>query len=317
MPIVKSTYRPPVYLLNRHVQTVLPFFYVKPDNTLYKTEKFELTDGDFLELDWIHGGNDKLMIMCHGLEGNSRSSYMQQTAIHFNKLGWDILAINTRGCGREINRLPKLYHGGATQDVETVLAKYAGNYHSLVLVGFSLGANMLLNFAAKNTIPPNLKAIAAFSVPCDLRESEKQIDKLIHHFYVQKFLFKLKNKIRKLDSRHPDIADLNMLDKVTSMQTFTTQFAAPLCGYNTADDYYVAGSCLNSLAKASVPTFVANAQNDPFLSNNCYPVDIATTSDKVFLDMPKHGGHAAFPITTTQSWMPIRLAEFLKETAGL
>ena len=106
MPIVQSTYRPPVYLLNRHLQTVVPFFYVKPDNTLYKTEKFELPDGDFLELDWIHGGNDKLMIMSHGLEGNSRSSYMQQTAIYFSKLGWDILAINTRGCGREINRLP-------------------------------------------------------------------------------------------------------------------------------------------------------------------------------------------------------------------
>jgi predicted alpha/beta-fold hydrolase len=317
MPVVQSTYRPPVYLLNRHVQTVIPFFYVKPDSTLYKTEKFELPDGDFLELDWIRAGNDKLMIMCHGLEGNSRSSYMQQTAVHFSNLGWDILAINTRGCGREINRLPVLYHGGATLDVETVVAKYADKYNSLVLVGFSLGANMLLNFAAKPTIPPNLKAVAGFSVPCDLRESEKQIDKLIHHFYAEKFLFKLKNKIRKLDKKHPGIADLNMLDKVTSMQAFTTQFAVPFCGFDTVDNYYSEGSCLNSLAKARVPTFVANAKNDPFLSGNCYPVDIATTSDNVFLDMPKHGGHAAFPITKTQSWMPNRLAQFLKEAVGL
>ena len=315
MPIVQSTYRPPVYLLNRHVQTVIPFFYVKPDNTLYKTEKFELPDGDFLELDWIHGGNDKLMIMSHGLEGNSRSSYMQQTAVHFSKLGWDILAINTRGCGREINRLPVLYHGGATLDVEAVVAKYAGNYSSLVLVGFSLGANMLLNFAARHTIPPNLKAVAAFSVPCDLRTSEQQIDRLIHHFYAQKFLLKLKNKIHKLERHHPGIADLTALDKVTSMQAFTAQFASSFCGFDNADDYYLAGSCLNSLAEARVPTFVANAQNDPFLHGNCYPVDIAATSDKVFLDMPKNGGHAAFPITTTLSWMPIRVAEFLKEVA--
>jgi uncharacterized protein len=316
MPIVRSTYRPPVYLLNRHVQTVIPFFYVKPDSTLYKTEKFELPDGDFLELDWIRAGNDKLMIICHGLEGNSRSSYMQQTAVHFSKLGWDILAINTRGCGREINRFPVLYHGGATLDVEAVVGNYADKYSSLVLVGFSLGANMLLNFAAKHT-PPTLKAVAAFSVPCDLRESEKQIDKLIHHFYTQKFLFKLKNKILKLDNKHPGIADLNMLDKVTSMQAFTTQFAVPFCGFDTADNYYSAGSCLTSLVNARVPTFVANAQNDPFLSGNCYPVDIATSSDKVFLDMPKHGGHAAFPITKTQSWMPDGLAAFLKETVGL
>ncbi|RYY49922.1 MAG: alpha/beta fold hydrolase [Chitinophagaceae bacterium] len=312
MPIVKSTYHPPLYLLNRHVQTVIPFYYVKPDSTLYKTEKFELPDGDFLELDWIRDGNDKLMVMCHGLEGNSRSSYMQQTAVYFSKLGWDILAINTRGCGREINRLPVLYHGGSTQDIDAVVTKYADKYSSLVLVGFSLGANMLLNFAARHNTPGNLKATVGFSVPCDLRTSEQQIDRFIHHFYREKFLHKLKNKIRKLENLHPGIVDLSVLEKANTMQAFTRAIAAPLCGFNTINDYYLAGSSLNALAEIKVPTFIANAKNDPFLADRCYPTDIAKSSDKVFLDMPKHGGHASFPITNTLSWMPGRLDEFLK-----
>ena len=316
MPILKSEYRPLSYLFNRHLQTVAPFFWVKPDNTMYQTEKLELPDGDFLELDWIRGGHNKLMILCHGLEGNSRSHYVQQMAWHFSALGWDILAMNVRGCGREMNRLPVLYHGGSTDDVDAVVSEYSSKYSSVVLVGFSLGANMFLNYAARHTTAPSLKAVATFSVPCDLRRSEQQVDKFIHHFYVQKFLDKLKKKVRKLETRHPGIADVNALDGVKSMQAFTAQFAVPCCGFDSVDDYYSAGSCLNSLAETNLPTLVVNAQNDPFLSGTCYPLDLARTSDYVFLDMPKRGGHSAFPITKTESWMPIRVEEFLREVLG-
>lgn len=313
MPIVKSTYRPPVYLFNRHLQTLAPVFSVKPDNTLYQTEKLELPDGDFLEIDWIRGGHDKLMIICHGLEGNSRSHYVQQMARHFSVLGWDILAMHARGCGREMNRLPVLYHGGATDDVEEVVKKYSKNYRSVVLVGFSFGANMLINFTARHTTPPNLLAVAAFSVPCDLQKSEQRIDQWIHRIYAQNFLAKMKKKVRKLETRHPGTIDVNALDGVRSIMAFTAQFAAPYCGFDFVEDYYTSGSCLNSLTETRIPTLVVNAVNDPFLSRTSFPVDLAKTSKYVFLDMPKRGGHTAFPITPSESWMPIRLEEFLRE----
>ncbi len=313
MPIIQSYYRPPSYLFNGHLQTIALVFGVKRDNTLYQTEKLELPDGDFLELDWIRGGNDKLMILCHGLEGNSRSHYVQQMAVHFSVLGWDILAMHARSCGREMNRLPVLYHGGSTKDVEAVVMKYAKNYSSLVLVGFSLGANMALNFVGRHSIPANLRAIVAFSVPCDLYRSEQKIDRLINRVYAQKFLHKLKNKVRKLEICHPGIFDVNALDGITSIQAFSENFTAPFSGFNSLDDFYAASSCLNSLKRICIPTLVVNAQNDPFLSDSCYPIDLAKTSNNIFLDMPKRGGHSAFPISSTQSWMPNRLEKFLIE----
>lgn len=316
MPIIQSNYRPPAYLFNGHLQTIAPIFGFKRDNTLYQTEKLELPDGDFLELDWIRSGNDKLMILFHGLEGNSRSHYVQQMAVHFNALGWDILAMHARSCGREMNRLPVLYHGGSTKDAETVVTKYAENYSSLVLVGFSLGANMVLNFAGRHPIPENLRAIVAFSVPCDLRRSEQEIDRLTNRFYAQRFLYKLKNKVRKLEIYHPGIFDVNALDGMTSIQEFSANFTAPFSGFNSLDDFYSAGSCLDSLKNIYIPTLVVNAQNDPFLSDSCYPIDLARRSDNIFLDIPKQGGHTAFPVSTTQSWMPNRLEKFLLEIMG-
>lgn len=317
MPIVQSNYRPPAYLFNRHLQTIAPVFGVKRDNTLYQTEKLELADGDFLELDWIRAGNDKLMILFHGLEGNSRSHYVQQMAQHFSVLGWDILAMHARSCGREMNRLPVLYHGGSTNDIEIVVNQYAEKYNSLVLVGFSLGANMSLNFIARHSTPTNLRAIAAFSAPCDLKKSEQVIDRFVNRIYSQKFLLKLKNKVRKLETQHPGIFDLNKLDQIISVQAFSENFTAPFCGFSSLDDFYSAGSSLDSLTKIRIPTLLVNAKNDPFLSDTSYPIDLARTSDYIFLDMPKHGGHSAFPISAEKSWMPNRLEKFLTEEVGI
>ena len=313
MPVMQSDYRPPSYLFNGHLQTIAPFFGVKPDKALYQTEKLELPDGDFLELDWIRAGHDKLMLICHGLEGNSRSHYVQQMAQHFSAQNWDIVAVHARSCGREMNRLPVIYHGGATDDVEAVVTQYSGKYSTLVLVGFSLGANMLLNYAGRHRTPANLRAIAAFSVLCDLRKSEQKIDRWINRVYAKKFLVKLKNKVRKLEIQHPGIFDVNALEDMKSVQAFTASFTAPFCGFKSLDNFYAAGSCLDALTTIRVPTLVVNAQNDPFLSDTSYPVDLARKSEYIVLDMPKRGGHSAFPITSDKSWMPIRLEKFLRE----
>lgn len=313
MPIVKSNYRPPTYLFSRHLQTVAPFILVKPDNTLYQTEKFELSDGDFLELDWIKSKSDRLMILCHGLEGNSRSHYVQQMATHFSKLGWDILAINVRGCGRKINRLPVLYHAGATNDIEEVVSTYAQKYKAVTLVGFSFGANMLLNFASRHTVPKNVCAVAGFSVPCDIKGAEKKLDRVDNRIYSKKFLEKLKNRIRKLENLHPDVINAKDIDKINSLQSFTRKIASPYCGFNSVEDYYAAGSCLTSLRNAKLPTLVVNAQNDPFLSKSCYPTKLAQSSSVVFFDNPNKGGHSSFPINGKESWMPKKMQEFLEE----
>lgn len=317
MPIIQSFYRPPAYLFSGHLQTIAPVLSVKRDNTLYKTEKLELADGDFLEIDWVRGGNDKLMILFHGLEGNSRSHYVQQMAVHFKNIGWDILAMHARSCGREMNRLPKLYHGGSTEDIESVVNEYANKYQSVVLMGFSLGANMALNYAARHETPANLLAIGTFSVPCNLRDSEKKIDRFINRIYKKKFLDKLKNKVRKMIVTHPDKYDISILDDVTTIGGFSANFTSPFSGFTSLDEFYSVGSCLDSLKKITIPTLIVNAQNDPFLSKSCFPVDLAKASENIFLDMPKQGGHTGFPISMTESWMPLRLEQFLKETVGI
>ena len=46
--------------------------------------------------------------------------------------------------------------------------------------------------------------------------------------------------------------------------------------------------------KIKTPTLLINAQNDPFLSQECYPVDLLKDHPYVKFEHPLHGGHVGF-----------------------
>ena len=137
-------YKPCFLFRNKHINTCFPTLF-RRINIEYERERIDTPDGDFLDLDWIKNGNDKIIVLCHGLEGSSRSKYIQGTARYFSERGWDVLAINYRGCSGEMNRKLTFYHMGYTEDLETALKK-TSQYKKVVLAGFSLGANVVLKY---------------------------------------------------------------------------------------------------------------------------------------------------------------------------
>ena len=78
MPLIKkSTYtKPPFYLFNGHMETIIPSVWRTIEEVTYERERLELEDGDFLDLDWAKSGNNRLVVLTHGLEGNSDRHYV-------------------------------------------------------------------------------------------------------------------------------------------------------------------------------------------------------------------------------------------------
>src|SRR5271166_5305737 len=138
MPILTSRFHPPSFFLNGHIQTILPLLLPRRLNIAFERERLELQDGDFLDLDWTRKVGDKLAILSHGLEGcsNNRSNLGMATALQ--AAGWDALAWNLRGCGKEMNRLLRFYHSGETGDLGAVIRLAATRYSRIALIGFSL-----------------------------------------------------------------------------------------------------------------------------------------------------------------------------------
>jgi len=63
-------YRRPWYLLNGHFETIWPSLCRKPERPAYRRERITTDDEDFLGLDWLQQGYERLAVISHGLEGD-------------------------------------------------------------------------------------------------------------------------------------------------------------------------------------------------------------------------------------------------------
>ena len=315
MPLINSSYsNPPFYLFNSHLETVVPSMFRKVEGE-YERERLELTDGDFLDLDWMSGQREKLVIISHGLEGSSERHYVKGVAHYFYQRGWDALGWNCRGCSGEMNRLPRFYHHGATEDIAAVIDHaIQKKYSHIVLVGFSMGGSMSLKYLGerKDQLPSEIKAAVTFSVPCDLGSSARELDKPNKKFYLNRFLKKLEKKIRAKSLKFPQLISSEGFENIKTFRDFDNRYTAPLHGFADADDFYTKASSGSFISSIQIPTLIVNAINDPFLSEACYPFDIAKTSAHVHLETPARGGHVGFTLAgMTESWMEVRAFEFI------
>ena len=296
--LAHSKYFPPYYLPNGHLQTIYPALFRKVKNVHYHRERIHTPDIDFLDLDWSEVSADKLVIISHGLEGDSQRPYVKGMVQAFNKIGYDALAWNFRGCSGTMNKTLRFYHSGATDDLHLVLKHTIskGKYTEIVLIGFSLGGNLTLKYLGEQGtgLPAFVKKAVTFSVPLDLYGSSRQIEKPANYVYKQRFLRSLKNKIKTKASLMPGKLSTKGLDKIRSIYDFDDQYTAPLHGFGNARNYYTQCSAIHFLSHIRIPTLIVNAQNDSFLSKTCYPNEDQLENPHVLFEAPHHGGHCGF-----------------------
>ena len=89
MPILShSTYRRSPLLFNGHLESIYPALFRKI-NIPYERERFFLSDGDFVDLDWLDNKSRNLVLLTHGLEGDSSRQYVAGMAQYFSIKKWD------------------------------------------------------------------------------------------------------------------------------------------------------------------------------------------------------------------------------------
>ena len=323
MPLIgNSSYRAPFWLPEGHSQTMFPALFRRVGHVTKRPERLELPDGDFLDLEWAESGRARLAILSHGLEASAGSEYIQGMAAALVRHGWDVLAWTFRGCGSEPNRLLRMYHSGATEDLDAVISHALATHPatSIDLIGFSLGGNLTLKYLGENPAArsPRLHRAVAFSVPCDLACSSRTLAKRSNWLYMERFLRKMRAKVRVKQRMFPGQLDLTGLDQICRFQEFDDRFTAPIHGFRDAADYWARNSCRQFLPHISLPTLLVNAENDPFLGPECYPREEAAASGFFHFEAPETGGHVGFqPADGADGyWSETRAIRFLSEADG-
>jgi len=290
-------YKAPWPLKNGHVNTLHTALLRKVEQLPYSRERITLKDGDFIDLDWVTNGSKKLVVLSHGLEGDSRGTYIQGMMKKFLSEGYDGLAWNCRGCSGEVNLKPFYYNSGVSHDLDEVLSHVieSNSYDEIFLIGFSMGGNISLKYLGEKgtSVPEKIKGAAIFSTPVDLRGCSFKLDEGFCKVYTQNFLKTLKQKV-KLKEKQILEAGFKPRDiyKCNNLNDFDNIFTGPLHGYKDAEDYYTRASSKQFIGSIEVPTLLVNASDDPFLTESCYPHEILNKN--FTFERPEYGGHVGF-----------------------
>ncbi|WP_142785739.1 YheT family hydrolase [Changchengzhania lutea] len=316
MPVIESTYNPSFLFKNGFISTVYSGLF-RQVSLKQERERLTLPDGDFLDLDWSFSKeqSNQVIILLHGLEGHGQRPYVTGAAKLFNDNGVDAVCVNFRGCSGADNLKYRSYHSGATDDLEAVITHVLSlkKYHSIYLKGISLGANIILKYLGERSdVPEEVKAAVSVSVPCYLQGSAEELHTLKNRLYHDRFKKHLVNRLKIKQKQFQDQLSIEAIKSIKTLTDFDDVYTSKAHGFKDASDYYTKSSSLQFLNTINTPTLIINALNDSFLSPECYPVKEAQNNPKLYLEMPKYGGHSGFIDKNNNYYNEKRALEFIK-----
>lgn len=313
--IKKSSFRPPWYLKNPHLQTITANI-IHPTFPKVSYETVELPDGDTLELARGTATGPDTVLVLHGLEGSLQSAYAQRLINHLNKSNIPVTFMFFRGCNGKPNKKVHSYHSGETGDLRTVInyLKQTGS-RRIALVGYSLGGNVTLKYMGEAETDEAIICATAVSVPLLLDVCAVRMDQGFSKIYQQNLLKRL---VKKIDQKRSLLNQAGIRENPQNMKTFVdfdNTFTAPSHGFDSAQHYYQSSSSRQFLKGIKKPTLIIHSSDDPFMTPKVIP-EADELSESIELELSQHGGHVGFiggKWYKPEYWLEPRIHHFLQQ----
>lgn len=254
------------------------------------------------------------LVLVHGLGGDETSRYMQASAHHWLARGHVVVRVNLRGAGPSRERCRFQYHAGRTGDLHAALVALAGQCPEavgagVVLVGYSLGGNLVLKFAGEAPRGLPLLAVASVSAPIDLAEAAFRLMAPRNRFYHWHMMRKLRREATAPGAEIEE-REREAVWAARSLYEFDDRFVAARAGFANADDYYAGCSALPSLGAVEVPTLALHALDDPWIPARPYLE--GNWDGRVRAVLATGGGHVGFHAAGGTTWHDDCLAHWLE-----
>jgi predicted alpha/beta-fold hydrolase len=157
--------------------------------------------------------------------------------------------------------------------------------------------------------------VAAVSTPIDLAACARNLNKRVNRLYANRFLVRLKQKVRLKERLTPGLFDLTGIDGVRSIYDFDDRFTAPSFGFGTADNYYATQSAGRFLDLIRIPALIVQAMDDPLIPFEVYQHSAFASNPWLRLLAVEHGGHVGFVSRgRPRFWLDGVLVDWMEET---
>uniref|UniRef100_A0A7S4T5N9 AB hydrolase-1 domain-containing protein n=1 Tax=Ditylum brightwellii TaxID=49249 RepID=A0A7S4T5N9_9STRA len=297
-----------------------------------RTEHIATPGGGAIEVEYVEPinlpypppSNIPIIIILHGITGNSREPYTEQAALHIAvEKRWRAVILNygkvrvsndeNRPC---IHGGHNLMDGGDLNFLISHIRKYHNGF--LAAIGYSMGGAKLVQYLSRTREHSNLDAACIVSSPLDFTEKNVTVHRphgLIHRFY--HFLLAQALKVWIIQNydelkKHPKVSSTKPFRKTTSGLLWWIQasrvtdvdeaLTIHAKGYKDLNHYYNDATSADRLKEhITIPFLCITAKNDPFVPAEIIPSkEVAMANDNVFIVNTKLlGGHIGF-------WLPGR-----------
>jgi uncharacterized protein len=323
-----SPFRPPAWIANRHLQSILPSLPLRRSAVerraaavIAASRPLVLDCGDGVRLLGWHaepaaGSATKprrLAVLLHGWEGSADSLYVLSLAQLLHAGGCDVLRLNLRDHGgtHALNR--ELFHSCRLPEVVGAVARLQALYpdHRLLLAGYSLGGNFCLRVGAQARAAGI--RIARIVAVCPVLEPAVTLDALERGpaIYHRHFLQKWRRSLHLKQEAWPGVYDFGEMIRDGSLRSMTARMVQKYTDFpdlaSYLGGYAITGGVLESL---DAPTEVVVSADDPMILAE----DLARIAKPAALELTltPRGGHCGFmDALNGPSWVDRRIAAAL------
>ena len=322
MPHATVEFEPHPLLRNGHAMTLIAAFLPRrftlplAEPRLFRVDSFSQL---LAHCHWQEGKqrDGPVIVIVHGLEGSSDSSYVRGIAEKAFHRGFHVVRMNQRNCGGSERLTPTLYNSGMSGDYRAVFEELAhgDGFQQIFFAGYSMGGNLVTKMAGEfgDGAPRALRGVCAVCPALDLSACADALEQRDNFVYQRHFVAGLMSRYMRKVKMFPERYPRNGFGPLRTVREFDDAITAPCFGYRDAEEYYEAAGAKKVVGQVRVPMLLITAEDDPFVP---YVSFLAARVDKTpsirFL-APEHGGHCAFVSNKSGAerfWAEQRIVEF-------
>jgi predicted alpha/beta-fold hydrolase len=321
-------FRPPAWLRNPHLQSVLPslmlrrpFVQRRARELLAAAEPLLLDCGDGVRLLARHSTQERagrpparrIVMLLHGWEGSSDSMYVLSLGQYLFDRGFDVVRLNLRDHGGTHGLNREIFHSCRIQEVVGAVCRMQELQpgKGLNLVGFSLGGNFWLRVGAR--APQAGIRLEQIVAVCPVLDPQRTLEVLengwaiYRRYFVTKWRASLRSK-QEAWSGHYDFSDVMQLETLTEM---TGHLVCRYGGYPSLETYLRGYAVVGEvLATLEAPTRIIAAVDDPIIP--AADLDRLPRLANLSISRIRFGGHCGFfGVAGSADWLQREVASTL------
>uniref|UniRef100_A0A8C8JA90 Monoacylglycerol lipase ABHD2 n=1 Tax=Oncorhynchus tshawytscha TaxID=74940 RepID=A0A8C8JA90_ONCTS len=317
-PILTKEYEPPLlWGKSGHLQTALygKMGRVSSPNPCGVRKYLLMQDGATATFDLFESlgdhrtGDDITMVICPGIGNHSEKHYIRTFVNHSQRQGYRCAVLNHLGSLPNIELTsPRMFTYGCTWEFAAMVGSIKGAFPQtlLIVVGFSLGGNIVCKFLGENRI--NQERVLCCVSVCQgysaLRAQKTFLQwdqcRRLYNFLMadnmKKIILSHRGSLFGMNSSKMEDADLSRLYTATSLMQIDDNIMRKFHGHDTLKEYYEKESCVHYIHNINVPLLLVNSSDDPLVHRSLLtiPRTLAEKKPNVIFALTLHGGHLGF-----------------------